>query len=109
MAYVKVRGRFPGGKVTHTVSWRDGQWSAEWYLLPFIKALTAAPFVLLTPTGPAVPSDSARASVLIACEVFRPGDFSRGPGTAGRIVSLETDIPLELAPLPPGVVSGPRR
>jgi len=92
VSYVQVRGYLHGGEVPFTVRWQDGEWSGFAPVLAMIEAAKGEP-VSLTPTGPTVPADSARAAAFLAALPFE------------RVESYETDIPLEVEPLPPGAIS----
>lgn len=86
MSYVQVSGD------GLTVRWQDGEWTGPPHILDDITRAQKEP-IYLTPTGPEVPADSARAAVYLAAHVLN------------RVETFETDIPYELDPLPPGVVS----
>src|ERR1700687_762924 len=97
--YVEVRGplRVPGepwrpGKIRAWVRWEDGVWACLEPTVNSILCRVAAATILLTATGPAIPADSPRAAVVLACDPFY------WPGSV-----LKTDIPPEPLPLDPGV------
>src|SRR4030088_2105530 len=89
MSYVEVRGRLkvPGKpwerrKISAWVRWDSGiGWTGFEPTIHDILRRVAEGVILLTPTGPPMPADSARAAVLLACEPF---DW---PGS-----KLDTDI-----------------
>jgi len=90
VSYVQATGL--RGGVPAEVRWQDGEWSGSEPALLEIEAAQREP-VLLTPTGPQVAADSARAAVYLAAHAL------------DSVESFETDIPYELEPLPPGIVS----
>ncbi len=91
MSYVEVRGTLPGD-VDDVIRWEDGKWTGLEPALAIIEAAKGEP-VSLTPTGPIVAADSARAAAYLAAIPFE------------RVTSYETDIPLDLEPLPPGAIA----
>jgi hypothetical protein len=107
MSYVEVKGRLrvPGkpwlpGTIRAIVRWdSDNGWSGFEPCISDIVRRQAEGPVLLTATGPAIPADSPRAAIVLACDCY----------AWEGIDSLDTDIPMPpLPPLPPGAVSGPR-
>jgi len=93
MSYVQARGYLPGGSEPFVVRWQDGVWSGFEPILALIEAAKAEGPVSLTATGPLEPSDTPRAAAYLAGSIFE------------RVESYETDIPLEVAPLPVGAIS----
>jgi hypothetical protein len=99
MPYIEVHAQGISGPVM--VRWQDGVWTgsdlAMWEIARYEELGLAdwgerPGFVSLTPTGPTIPIDSARGAAYLALNAFE------------RVDGWETDIDLELPPLPPGAI-----